>query len=51
MKLILERWDRYVLLEQEESTPQSVGELLNAINSYTMIKGDKTKRIISFIIS
>ena len=51
MKLILERWDRYVLLEQEESTPQNVGELLEAINSYTMIKGDKTKRIISSVIA
>lgn len=51
MKLILERWDRFLLVEEEVTAPQTVGELIAAVNSYTMIKGDKTKRIISSIVS
>ena len=51
LKLILERWDRFVLTEEEVTAPQTVGQLIAAVNSYTMIKGDKTKRIISSIVS
>jgi hypothetical protein len=51
MKLIMERWDRFVITEQAVPAPQTVGELIDAVNSYTMIKGDKTKRIISSIVS
>jgi hypothetical protein len=51
MKFILERWDRFLTEEQEVIAPQTVGELLQAINDYTMLRGDPTKRVIKSVIS
>ncbi len=51
MKVILERWDRFLAEEQEVIAPQTVGELLQAINDYTMLRGDPTKRVIKTVIS
>ena len=55
MKLIMENWRAYtnsssLLVEiAPDGSPETVGELLIAINKYTMISGNKAKRILNNI--
>tara|TARA_R110000824_G_scaffold190383_1_gene371879 strand:+ start:436 stop:1260 length:825 start_codon:yes stop_codon:yes gene_type:complete len=55
MKLIMENWRAYtnsssLLVEiAPDGSPETVGELLIAINKYTMISGNKAKRILKNI--
>jgi|TARA_Y100000296_G_scaffold12780_1_gene14860 hypothetical protein len=56
MKLIMEGWRTYTSapLSLTEITaqgePENVGELLDAINKYTLIKGNKAKKILKSLI-
>jgi hypothetical protein len=56
MQLIMENWRAYtnsssLLVEiAADGSPETVGELLVAINKYTMIKGNKAKRILSNVV-
>ena len=56
MKLIMENWRAYtnsssLLVEiAPDGSPETVGELLVAINKYTMISGNKAKRILKNIV-
>jgi len=53
MKVIMENWDKFVIEEQEpeaSAEPQSVGQLIKSIDDLILIKGDKTKRVISSVI-
>lgn len=52
MKLIMERWDRFVIqevvLEQQED-PETVQDLLTGLNAYILSKSDKVKRVAAGI--
>ena len=50
MKLIMESWRGYLNEIDANGDPETVGELLVAINKYTMIQGDVSKRILKNII-
>ena len=53
MKVIMERWDRFVIKEQEPEAsagPETVGQIIKSIDDLILIKGDKTKRVISSVI-
>jgi hypothetical protein len=53
MKVIMERWDRFVIKEQEPEAsagPETVGQIIKSIDDLILIKGDKTKRIISNVV-
>jgi len=52
MKLIMERWDRFIIqevvLEQQED-PETVQDLLTGLNAYILSKSDKIKRVAAGI--
>jgi hypothetical protein len=50
MKLIMENWRGYLNEIDANGNPETVGELLIAINKYTMIQGDVAKRILNNVI-
>ena len=50
MKIIMENWREYLNEIDANGNPETVGELLIAINKYTMIQGDVAKKILNNVI-
>jgi len=51
MKLIMEEWRGFLNEGVESDAPQTVGELLDAINKFTLIRGNKARRIVEQVIA